>query len=79
VERLALEGFDLPSGGERAVQAAFRSELARLLAAENLPGRLLSGGARRELPGGTLSIDQWADPGDLGRRIARGIYEALQR
>ncbi|HEX9012508.1 MAG TPA: hypothetical protein VF813_03290 [Anaerolineaceae bacterium] len=77
VGRLALDGFQLPPGGEGQVQAAFEAELARLFAAGELPANLRSGGARRELPVGTLRVGPWSDPPDLGRRIARALYEGL--
>src|SRR4051794_27847932 len=78
VERLSLEGFHLPSSGERQVEAAFRAERIQVLSVnEKAPG-LQAGGSRRELPGGALSISQWADPEDLGRKIAHAIYKGMQ-
>jgi hypothetical protein len=80
VDRLVLDGFDLPAGGDGLVQAAFENELRRLFAAEQqIPALLRSGGARRELPGGVLSISSWTDPADLGRQIALAIYEGMGR
>ena len=79
VGRMILDGFNLPSGGDRLVKVAFEQEMARLFAAEEIPTLLRSGGARRELPGGALSISAWQDPADLGRQIARALYEGMQR
>jgi hypothetical protein len=79
IERLALEGFDLDSGQERAVRMAVEAELGTLLAAGPLPGRLRAGGAVPTLPGRELQIGSWQDAGDLGRQVARSLYEGLQR
>lgn len=79
VGRLSLDGFDLPPGGDRQVQAAFERELSRLISGTKILPSFRSGGARRELPGGLLSISGWRDPGDLGRQIARAIYERMER
>jgi hypothetical protein len=78
VGRLTLDGFNLPAGGEQLVQAAFETELARLFSEQPLPALLRSGGARRDLPGGALSISNWMDPADLGRQIARTLYKGMQ-
>jgi hypothetical protein len=77
VGRLVLDGFDLPPGGERQVQAAFERELTHLLSSEALPDLLVSGGARRDLPG-EVAISSWTGPEDLGRQIARSIARAMR-
>ena len=79
IDRLSLDGFNLPPGGDKLVQVAFETELSRLFSAEELPTLLRSGGARRELPGGALSISSWKDPADLGRQIAHALYEGMAR
>lgn len=79
VGRLSLDGFNLPPGEDRLVRVAFEAELSRLFAGEEIPTLLRSGGARRELPGGALSISVWQNPTDLGRQIAHALYEGMKR
>jgi len=79
VGRLVLDGFDLPAAGTGLVRAAFQQELNRLLSAGDLPSGIQAGGARSRLPAPPIDVGAWTDPADLGSRIARAIYQGMQR
>ena len=79
IERLALEGFDFDSLQRGAVRRAVEAELATLLAGQTLPARLRAGGSSRQPPGPVLRIEAWSDPADLGRQVARAVYEGMGR
>ena len=79
IPRLTLHGIPLDPRHERRVRSAAEAELASLLAGAPLPMRLQAGGMARRLPGTELRIGSWADPADLGREVARAVYEGLGR
>jgi hypothetical protein len=81
VERLVLEGLDVPRHHHALLQATVEAELGRLVTEGGLGG--LAGGT--ELPGqaqvprlagGTIAV-AGGDPVVLGREIARATYAAL--
>lgn len=76
IERLILEGIDLPAGQPPRLQAAVEAELARLLGARGLSPDLSSGGSLPSLP---VQILNYAgnNPAQLGKQIARSMYSSL--
>lgn len=79
IGRLALHGFDLDARQRRTVRRAAEAELSTLLSADQLPGRLLSGGAAPRVPGAPLRIGAWTDPAHLGRQVAQAVYQGFER
>ena len=79
VDRLVLDGVDLPSHQIPAFQQAVETELARLLAKQGLGSGLVAGIAVRELPGGMVQSTGDQDPTTFGRQIARAVYRGIGR
>lgn len=79
IQRLTLEGFALDPRQARAARRAAEAELGALLSADALPTRLRRGGSVRRLPRPAPAIGDWASAGDLGRQVARAVYEGMQR
>lgn len=79
VERLVLDGFDLPPTGQRLLQAAFEAELARLLGARGLPPGWESGLVpdTPSLTGAAIELAPGADPARLGRQIALSVFSSM--
>jgi hypothetical protein len=73
IERLILEGIDLPHRRRPDLQAAVTSELSRLLAEQGLEANFRTGGAVPGLPAQTISFTNH-NPAGLGRQIARAVY-----
>jgi hypothetical protein len=78
IERLVLEGIDLPAGQRPQLGDALAAELGRLLAEGGLSADWRGGGAWRSAPGGTIELGgPAADPGGLARQIAGAVYGGL--
>jgi hypothetical protein len=77
IDRLILDGIDLPAGGGAAVQAALAGELSRLLAEGGLAGALAGGGAFDAAPASPIHLGEPAAPAALGRQIARSVYGGI--
>lgn len=77
IERLILDGIDIPHRLRSQVQAAVEVELARLLLASGLALDLQTGGTQHRVPGGVLELKGDDEPGVLGKKIARAIYKGI--
>ena len=78
IDRLVLEGIDLPAGQRPLLAGALAAELGRLLAEGGLDRGLSGGGAWRSVPGGTIELGgPAAEPGGLARQIAGAVYGGL--
>ena len=84
IDRLVLEGIDLPSSAGPRLAAGVSAELGRLLAEGGLAGELSAGGARRAVSGtpraggGAVELGAGAaDPVALAAQIAGAIYGGL--
>lgn len=78
IDRLVLEGIDLPPGQRPALSEALSAELGRLLSEGGLGAELRGGGAWRSLPGGTFELGgPAAEPGGLARQIAGAVYGGI--
>lgn len=75
VERLVLEGLDLPAGGGRAVADAVREEIARLLRRDGL-GPEAAGGAVPSAAARAVRVT--SDPFDLGTAVGRSVHGAIR-
>jgi hypothetical protein len=77
IERLILDGIDIPAGQRPLLQAAVETELARLLSEGGLHPSLLSGGS---MPGLRVNAIEWSGENDLaqlGQQIARSVYSGI--
>lgn len=78
IDRLVLEGIDLPLAARPRLAAGVAAELGRLLAEGGLSGDLSVGGARRVARGGAVElVEGAADPVALAAQIAGAIYGGL--
>ena len=77
IERLVLDGVDVPYAQRPALQAAVEAELARLIAAGGVAPGLASGGAYARVPGGSIELTNGGDPTVLGGQIAQAVYGGI--
>ena len=77
IDRLVLEGIDVPHAQRPLLRAAVEGELARLLAAGGLEPGLQAGGALPSLPGGEIRLINDGTPKQLGTQIARSVYRGI--
>ncbi len=77
IERLVLDGIDVPHRQRPLLQAAVEAELARLLAAGGVASGLREGGALPRLQGGAIQLAEGRDPARLGQQIARAVYGGI--
>lgn len=77
IQRLVLDGIDIPLGQQGALQEEVQAELSRLLAADGLAPRLLSGGALSRVRGGDIQWTGDGDPAHLGGQIAQAVYGGI--
>lgn len=76
IDRLILEGIDLPSAAGPRLAAEVSAELGRLLAEGGLSSDVSAGGARRAIAGGAVELGA-GDPVALATQIAAAIYGGL--
>jgi hypothetical protein len=77
IERLVLDGIDIPARQRPLLQAAVETELTRLLFTGGLNQALLSG---ESIPGLRVNALQWSansSPIHLGQQIARSVYSGI--
>jgi hypothetical protein len=79
IERLVLDGIDLPHRQYPLLQASVEAELGRLLATNGLAPRLRTGGTLPHVDAGTIDMPHNHDPTTLGRQIARALYRGFGR
>lgn len=79
IDRLVLDGLDVPYAQRPALQAALESELARLVSEGGItPGLAGSGGSLARVAGGSIELGEGSsDPTALGGQIARAIYGSI--
>ena len=79
IDRMILDGVNLPPEGQADFQAALETELSSLLSTHGLQSELAAGGAFRVLSAGTIQAFFDHDPVGLGQQIARAIYGGIGR
>lgn len=77
IERIILEGIDLPLSQRRLFQASLEGELTRLLSSGDSHSGLTAGGARPYLHGGTIQMSRENTPLQLGQHVARAVYQGI--
>lgn len=78
IERLVLEGVDVPHSQRPLLQEAVETELARLLAEGGLGPELALGGAVPSVQAEPIRINE-GSLGEMGRQIARSVYGGMKR
>ena len=78
IDRLVLEGIDLPTSAGPRLAAGVAAELGRLLAEGGLSSDVSAGGARRAVRGGAVELGAGAaDPAALAAQIAAAVFGGL--
>jgi hypothetical protein len=77
IERLVLDGLDLPPQQGPLLQAAVEAELTRLLAAHGLSSSLYGGGAVPVIRGGHLDASKAGPTPHLGQQIAQAVFSGM--
>jgi hypothetical protein len=78
IERLVLDGVNIPQPERPLLQTAVESELARLLVEGGLSRSLGSGGAYPTLPAASIQLTDQR-PTHLGQQIAQAVYGGIGR
>jgi hypothetical protein len=78
IERLVLDGVNLNGAQAAQVQSSMQHELTRLLEQNGLPSAG-EAGATPVLTAPQIHNVDSSDSADLGRRVARSVYESLTR
>ena len=77
IERLVLDGIDVPHHERPALQAGVTAELSRLLTEGGLQPGLTAGGAMAFARGNDLQMATGGDPDQMGKQIAQSIYSGI--
>jgi hypothetical protein len=74
IDRLVIEGFDLPHASRGALQAALERELSRLIRQGGLARELAGGGAVPSVRAPQIATVASPKPEQLGGAIAAAVY-----
>jgi hypothetical protein len=77
IDRLVLNGIDLPRRARPAFTAALQQELGHLLAEGGLSPELQGGIALPRIAAPAVAFGPAASPSDMGRQIARAVYAQI--
>lgn len=77
IERLILDGINIPPHQRPVLQAAVESELARLLAADGLNPELSAGAATPSLNAAPVQMATNNNPERFGQQIAQAVYKRI--
>ncbi len=77
IERLVLDGIDIPRHQRPILQRSVESELASLLVEEGIARRWGSGGAVPRLSAAAIQLQEGATPEQLGRAIAHTVVRGI--
>jgi hypothetical protein len=77
IQRIILEGINLPVHQRPALQAAVTAELTRMLAEGGLTPDLTVGGALTFVRANDLQIPTGDNPTQLGNQIAQSVYSGI--
>jgi len=75
IERLVLDALPVTAREGVQIQNALETELARLLAADGLPG--LTGAALNHLSCGQIPLASGSKPAQTGNQIAQAVHSGL--
>jgi hypothetical protein len=78
IERLVLDGLDIPPGQRHLLQAGIEVELARMLRQGGVVSPL-GGGAYDRISAADVMFAPGNDPQPLGHQIARSVFGSLVR
>ena len=76
IEKLLLDGIDLPRRHQPRLQASIEAELARLLTDGGMPDAWTP---TLQLRAGDLQLGDTSNPEQLGVRIAESVYGSMSK
>lgn len=77
IDRLVLDGLNIPHSQRSLLQAAVEAELGRLLTADGLAPGLRTGGAVPHVAAETIPLVPNSNPTQLGQQIAQSVYGGI--
>jgi len=77
IERLILDGIDVPHHERPALQAGVTAELTRLLTEGGLQPGLTAGSAMAFARGNDLQMATDENPTQIGKQIAQSVYSGI--
>ena len=77
IERLVLDGIDVPHHERPTLQAAVTAELTRLLTEGGLQPGLTVGGAMAFARSDDMQVSPGEFPDRMGKRIAQSVYSGI--
>jgi hypothetical protein len=79
IDRLVLEGLNVPHHQHALLQTSLESELSRLVSEGSLGFGLLAAGSIPSLSGEAIQLHESLDPQKLGQQIAQVVYTGINR
>jgi len=77
IERLILDGVNIPPNRRHLLQANVENELTRLLTDDGVSPSLAAGGALPHVSVNGIQLAGGNDPVQLGRQIAQSVYGGI--
>lgn len=77
IDRLVLDGFDLSRSQRPLMQAAFETELARLLVRDGLSNELASDVRLPSLQVPAIQVDNTNNPHAFGQQVAQAVHRGI--
>lgn len=77
IERLVLDGVNIPPGQRHLLQASVETELARLLTDGGVSPSLAGGVALPHASANGIQLAGGNDPVQIGRQIAQSVYGGI--
>lgn len=79
IERLVLDGIDLPANRQGQLRSAVEAELGRLLRMRGMSRELAQGTARPSLQAGEIQLGHGVEAPELGAQVAQAAYRGIGR
>ncbi len=79
IDRLVLEGLNVPHHQYALLQRSLESELSRLVTEGSLGLDLLAAGSIPSLSAEAIQLNGSLDPTQLGQQIAQVVYTGINR
>jgi hypothetical protein len=77
IDKLVLDGLNIPHSQRSLLQATLEAELGRLLENGELAPGLLAGGTVPNVSAGNIELMQENNPTLLGQQLAQAVYGGL--
>ena len=77
IDRLVVDGMDLPHGQRPLMQAAFERELGRLLGSGGLNNELSSDVALPSVHAPSIQVENTNNADAFGQQVAQAVYNGI--